>query len=301
MFVLNQRRKVSLGVLGLALIAGAAIYYTGDQGDSVAVSGTFTIDTRDLDSVARPHTLRIAESGQFIIDTRDDDTVARPSVYLLGLSGGFTIDTRDPDEVARPSLAQYELSGLFTIDTTADGSAYVTSGLFTIDTRDSDTLTRPFSLLTAEGGLFTIDTTDPTPLDTDDDGLPNAWEELYFGDIHAASWNVDTDGDGLSNRLEFLYGRDPLVSDNFGLTETSFTEDGDEHFIIGIRLNPEALGQFNVTPQYTEELNTWQEGLFYIEPHGLPKSHLDGTETHYFRAKGPLSEKDFMRIVITDE
>lgn len=298
---MNARQKVIIGLLAAALITGAAIYYMGDQGNSVAVSGTFTIDTRDADEVARPHILRIAESGLLTIDTRDPDTLARSSVYRLELSGLFTIDTRDPDEVARPSLAQYNLSGLFSIDTTADGSTYVTSGLFTIDTRDPDTLTRPFTMLTAQGGLFIIDTTDPTPLDTDNDGLPDAWEELYFGDIHAGIWDEDTDGDGLSNRLEFLYGRDPLVPDNFGLTEMTFTEDGENHFVIGIRLNPEALGQFNVIPQYSTELSEWREGLLYVEPHGIPTQHSDGTETHYFRARGPLSKSAFMRMVITDE
>ena len=298
---MNKRRKVSLGLLGLALIAGAAIYYTADQGNSVGLSGTFTIDTRDLDSVARPHTLRIAQSGQFVIDTREDDTVARPSVYRLGLTGTFTIDTRDDDEVARPSLAQYELSGLFTIDTTADGSTYVTSGAFTIDTRDSDSLTRPFTLLTAVGGLFTIDTTDPTPLDTDNDGLPNAWELEFFDDIHAGIGSEDTDGDGLSNRLEFLYGRDPLVPDNFGIIEILTENLGKGTFVIGIRLNPEALGGFNIIPQYSKGLGTWNEGLFYIEPYGIPTQNADGTETHYFKAKGPKPKQAFMRIVITDE
>lgn len=298
---MNKRRKLSLGALGLALIAGAAIYYTGDQGSSVAESGTFTIDTRDSDAEARPHTLRIAQSGQFVIDTRDDDTVARPSIYRLSLSGLFTIDTRDADEVARPSLAQYELSGLFTIDTTGDGSTYVTSGLFTIDTRDPDSLARPYTLLTAQGGLFTIDTTDPTPLDTDNDGLPNAWELEFFDEIHAGIWNEDTDGDGLSNRLEFLYGRDPLVPDNFGIIEI-LTENLDQGtFVIGIRLNPEALGGFNIIPQYSKGLDVWNEGLFYIEPFGIPTQNADGTETHYFKAKGPKPKKAFMRIVITNE
>jgi hypothetical protein len=298
---LNTRLTVSLGALGLALIVGAAIYYTGDQGSSVAVSGTFTIDTRDLDSVARPHTLRIAQSGQFIIDTRDDDTVARPSVYLLGLSGLFTIDTRDDDEVARPSLTQYELSGLFTIDTTADGSTYVTSGAFTIDTRDSDSLTRQFTLLTATSGLFIIDTTDPIPLDTDSDGLSNAWELEYFGDIHAAIWNEDTDGDGLSNRLEFLYGLNPLVPDNFGILEIDSHALGNGFFVIGVRLNPEALGGFNIIPQYSKGLEVWKQGLFYIEPYGIPTQNPDGTEIHYFKAKGPKPKQGFIRIVITDE
>jgi hypothetical protein len=267
----------------------------------VAESGAFTIDTRDLDSVARPHTLRIAQSGLFIIDTLDDDTVARPSIYRLALSGLFTIDTRDPDEVARPSLAQYELSGLFTIDTRGDGSTYVTSGLFTIDTRDPDSLTRPFTLLTGVGGLFTIDTTDPTPLDTDNDGLPDAWEDLYFEDIHAAVWDEDTDGDGLSNRLEFLYGRDPLVPDNFGIVEIDSEALGNGVFVIGVRLNPEALGGFNIIPQYSKGLDQWNEGLFYIEPYGIPTQNADGTETHYFRAKGPKPKKAFIRVVITDE
>jgi hypothetical protein len=50
------------------------------------------------------------------------------------------------------------------------------------------------------------------PYDSDGDGLPDAWERYWFGDL-AQSAGDDPDGDGLSNRVEWLAGTNPLVSD----------------------------------------------------------------------------------------
>jgi hypothetical protein len=47
-------------------------------------------------------------------------------------------------------------------------------------------------------------------LDTDGDGLPNWWEQAYFGDPNAASANADPDADGLTNLQEYeFYSSDP--------------------------------------------------------------------------------------------
>jgi hypothetical protein len=48
-----------------------------------------------------------------------------------------------------------------------------------------------------------------TPLDTDADGLPNAWEQLYFGSL-AQTAAADPDGDGYSNLAEFQAGTSPV-------------------------------------------------------------------------------------------
>jgi hypothetical protein len=48
-----------------------------------------------------------------------------------------------------------------------------------------------------------------TPLDTDADGLPNEWEQLYFGSL-AQTGAADPDGDGYSNLAEFQAGTSPL-------------------------------------------------------------------------------------------
>lgn len=57
--------------------------------------------------------------------------------------------------------------------------------------------------------------------DANNDGLPNAWQTLYFGSpgAVAAAPNADPDGDGLTNLQEFLLGRNPTkgaVADTTG-------------------------------------------------------------------------------------
>lgn len=47
-----------------------------------------------------------------------------------------------------------------------------------------------------------------TPVDLDGDGLPDDWEQAYFGSL-AATAAADHDGDGLSNLAEYQAGTDP--------------------------------------------------------------------------------------------
>jgi hypothetical protein len=44
--------------------------------------------------------------------------------------------------------------------------------------------------------------------DSDEDGLPDVWELLYFGNLLQGP-NGDPDGDGINNLQEFLQGRNP--------------------------------------------------------------------------------------------
>ena len=59
------------------------------------------------------------------------------------------------------------------------------------------------------------------PADTDGDGLPDAWETTYFGNL-TQSGTQDQDADTLSNATEFADGTNPSKpdTDNDGLTDT---------------------------------------------------------------------------------
>jgi hypothetical protein len=68
--------------------------------------------------------------------------------------------------------------------------------------------------------------------DSDGDGLPDSWENVYGLDSGIASDNeLDLDGDGLSNYQEFVNGTDPRKSDTSG--------DGiNDRLAIKLGLNP---------------------------------------------------------------
>lgn len=52
--------------------------------------------------------------------------------------------------------------------------------------------------------------------DSDNDGLPDAWELAEFGEIGLYGANDDPDGDGLTNLQEYLAGTKPWVADTDG-------------------------------------------------------------------------------------
>ncbi len=52
--------------------------------------------------------------------------------------------------------------------------------------------------------------------DTDDDGIPDAWEMHYFGDLESADAGSDATGDGLLDAQAYFAGIDPFRA--FGMT-----------------------------------------------------------------------------------
>ncbi|HNS81839.1 MAG TPA: hypothetical protein PKM67_10320, partial [Kiritimatiellia bacterium] len=56
--------------------------------------------------------------------------------------------------------------------------------------------------------------------DDDNDGLPDDWEFLYFGDNLSAVTNVDSDTDGFTNWEEYLAGTHPQDSNLYFRVES---------------------------------------------------------------------------------
>ena len=63
----------------------------------------------------------------------------------------------------------------------------------------------------------------PSGSDTDGDGLPDSWENQYFGNLGYLGAD-DVDGDGLDNATEYALGTNPILSD----TDSDGLNDGDE-------------------------------------------------------------------------
>jgi hypothetical protein len=75
-------------------------------------------------------------------------------------------------------------------------------------------------------------------VDTDGDGLPDAWEWSYFGTL-SQNANGNPDGDGMSNAQEYLAGTDPNnANSNLRITRQTFS-----------------LGGTNATLQWTSVTN----------------------------------------------
>ncbi|HTB84465.1 MAG TPA: LamG-like jellyroll fold domain-containing protein [Candidatus Sulfotelmatobacter sp.] len=73
---------------------------------------------------------------------------------------------------------------------------------------DGDGLTDAYELLVSHSN--------PNVVDTDGTGMPDGWQVLHFGKI-GNNPTSDPDQDGLTNLKEYLYGTDPQVSEGFSI------------------------------------------------------------------------------------
>jgi uncharacterized repeat protein (TIGR02543 family) len=79
--------------------------------------------------------------------------------------------------------------------------------------------------LLASSGVLTFPMARPVTLtanfapDSDADGLPDAWEQLYFGNLTAQDGTGNPDGDGASNLAEFQAGTNPNFAEAVTVTD----------------------------------------------------------------------------------
>jgi hypothetical protein len=73
---------------------------------------------------------------------------------------------------------------------------------------DGDGLTDAYERLVSHSNPYVVD--------TDLNGMPDGWQVLHFGNLKNNPLN-DPDQDGLTNLKEYLYGTDPNQSEGFGI------------------------------------------------------------------------------------
>lgn len=292
-----MRRKASWGILGLIALGSLWGYYMGDQTGRVAENATaFTIDTRDPDSVVLAQSTAQGEesSSSFVIDTRDPDSVVLAKSTAQGEESAtsFVIDTRDPDSVVLAiSIAVVEESTSFTIDTrSVDPPTWgETSSSFVIDTRDADNVVRALSIAQVEESLgFTIDTRDPLPLDSDNDGVHDFWEQMYFGGIFAHDLSSDPDSDGLNNFAEFAFGTNP--------TEHDDVANGPSSINVAIRLD-QVGGVWVVTLSYPRHVLAGKSVTYTYETANSIAGPWSNTTVSWVEVGNPVTLNGYVERV----
>ncbi len=102
-------------------------------------------------------------------------------------------------------------------------------------------------------------------IDTDNDGLPDAYEELNGGlDL---SPETDDDFDGLETGLEFVMGTDPRMFDRTDGPDLEVLN-GDAYVVLNYTVSEVAAEYYDLVPEHSEDLLFWETEGVSIESEG---------------------------------
>lgn len=115
--------------------------------------------------------------------------------------------------------------------------------------------------------------------DTDGDGLPNQWEEDYFGGTTAASPGGNPDEDAYDNTEEYIAGLNPTNTDSFVISSLDAAPDSVIRWdsvsgrVYSVYWTSNLVSGFPVLPfasnltsgVYTDLLHTAEEGFYRIQ------------------------------------
>ena len=204
-----------------------------------AVSPAFTFDARYQPSGVTPDAwvaykaegLSSRFSAATVERAADENGNGIPDSWesTYGLAGANAAADADPDGDGRTNLEEYN-AGTNPIVVEDYLASTAESARHVVDTWIESTAGGVWNLVEVWGisSLFLTDTAGRAP-DTDKDGLPDWWEQLYGLNPTVADAHLDFDGDGRTNLEEYNAGTNPIVVDDWkrGIAESgeSFVTD----------------------------------------------------------------------------
>jgi hypothetical protein len=126
-------------------------------------------------------------------------------------------------------------------------------------------------------------------VDSDHDGIDDAWEMQWFGNLATAGLGTDRDGDGQSDSSEYIADTDPLRADDY-LKIVSHTYAGGQTQ-VSIQFTTQPSRRYQL--QHSTDLKTWSDsGLGTFNPDAGATTtkafSFAGNARHFFRAVAVL-------------
>jgi hypothetical protein len=133
-------------------------------------------------------------------------------------------------------------------------------------------------------------------VDSDRDGMDDAWEISIFGDLSKTS-DGDDDGDGASNFEEYALGTSPMAASPSGFKVTSMMV-GEERYPVVSYTRPALAGDVGYQVEVSDDLVMWEHGEELFIPVGSPQDLGDGLSYHQMRFHQPLvaNNKRYFRV-----
>lgn len=261
---------------GIVTLTGAGTGFAGNTDNFVYASRPHSGDV-DLSTRLESHNASSSSSGSGLA-IRAGSAASAPAVSLIRNGLGNLVFRARTTTGATPSviatapgqgtdgtyLRLVRSGNSFSAESSQDGVAFVSFGTATVNMPTGVQIGLAFApgSSSVEGtAQFSQTLLDPTSLDSDLDGLPDAWEITFFCDL-TTSGNLSTDdfdNDGLSDGAEFAAGTNPTLADTDadGLTDSqellTYNTDPFEQDTDGDGLSDgDEVNSFNSSPTLTD-------------------------------------------------
>lgn len=137
-----------------------------------------------------------------------------------------------------------------------------------------------------EGDQTGLSITGHSIIDSDDDGMDDAWEQSTFGNL-AQTAEGDFDLDGNNNFLEYAQGTAAGATAPPGVIISAVDVGGNDYPLVSY-LRASLAGDVAYHVEFSPDLQLWSSGDSYFIPHGTPDDLGAGMERHKLRFHQPI-------------